>query len=683
MRKAEAGLAALLGAIVLIFSPAVGADGLDAAVSPQPTEFPQPQVRRSSNGRLKTILRAAIADNQVVDQVTGETQVIHTPTYAGSIPGPTLVLKPGDTLGIDFINSLPKNPPNERADRFPHGFSNLNFHTHGLQVSPSGISDNIYRVMAPGTRSPIRVEIPFDHPSGTFWYHPHVHAAVTYQFVAGMAGFLIVKGGPGTLDEVPEVKAAKDVLMGFQVIRADPQGNVPFVNEHSTQFGTFPFFTEDPMLQGIWSTFGLDGAPGRTNFYFTTNGVTNPTLRMRPGEVQRWRLLNAAVGENLLVALRNHGLNVIAMDGITTDSVISMPPNTPLVMAPGQRYDVLVKAGAPGTYVLESLDPATPASVSPSGVAPEPRNARMSFDFPEPCVPAPDADCKGKLTYPVPLATIVVDGDPVEMAMPLGRLPAPEGMPSVEKMLTTPVNATRHVAFEICGTVQGTQLEKPENRLPTCGYYAARYGSEWGGHKFDTLEMMRDDDDKGTPNNDPNVPLVGFKKEGLFTPDKPLFPNMMVGNYEEWTVTNRSFTDHPFHIHQAHFLVTHINGQTLPAPEWHDTIIVPGAQPQPNDFVPPQPNINKIPAGSITFRIFFSPVTAGCFVMHCHILTHEDLGMMQRLDVLSGPGEQSQCDAEAMSPPDQAQNASPLSWLFAMASLDSASNRRWPICAVP
>ena len=101
----------------------------------------------------------------------------------------------------------------------------------------------------------------------------------------------------------------------------------------------------------------------------------------------------------------------------------------------------------------------------------------MSFDFPEPCAPAPDADCKGKLTYPVPLATIVVDGDPVEMAMPSGPLPAPEGMPSVEKMLTTPVNATRHVAFELCGTVQGTQLEKPENRLPSCGYYAARYGA--------------------------------------------------------------------------------------------------------------------------------------------------------------------------------------------------------------
>jgi FtsP/CotA-like multicopper oxidase with cupredoxin domain len=36
-----------------------------------------------------------------------------------------------------------------------------------------------------------------------------------------------------------------------------------------------------------------------------------------------------------------------------------------------------------------------------------------------------------------------------------------------------------------------------------------------------------------------------------------------------------------------------------------------------------------------------APITVGCFVMHCHILTPEDLGMMQRLDVLPGPNEPS------------------------------------------
>ena len=96
------------------------------------------------------------------------------------------------------------------------------------------------------------------------------------------------------MDALPEVAAAKDVVMGFQVIRTAVDGKVVFVNQKSEQFGTFPFGTRDKKPQGIWSTYGLDGAPGRSFFYYTTNGVTNPTLRMRPGEVQRWRLLNGS-----------------------------------------------------------------------------------------------------------------------------------------------------------------------------------------------------------------------------------------------------------------------------------------------------------------------------------------------------------------------------------------------------
>ena len=54
--------------------------------------------------------------------------------------------------------------------------------------------------------------------------------------------------------------------------------------------------------------------------------MTNPTLRMRPGEVQRWRLLNASEGDNLLVAIEGHGLNIIAMDGITVPAMYQKQP---------------------------------------------------------------------------------------------------------------------------------------------------------------------------------------------------------------------------------------------------------------------------------------------------------------------------------------------------------------------
>jgi FtsP/CotA-like multicopper oxidase with cupredoxin domain len=634
-------------------------------------EFPVPEIRTSSRGVLKTTLHACIGRNSVVDQPSGETRVIRTTTYEGTIPGPTLVVKPGDRLSIDLINNLPPNPAKQRGGFFPHDPYTTNFHTHGLGVSPLGKSDNPFRLMEPGTANRILVDIPADHPTGTYWYHPHKHGAVTYQFFGGMAGFLIIKGGPGTLDAVPEVAAARDVPMMFQVIRTAVDGTQPFVHKIAEQFGTFPFFTNVKEHQGIWSTYGLDGAPGRSFFYFTTNGVTKPTLHMRPGEVQRWRLLNAASDEPLLVVLKGHGFNIIAMDGITVRNMVRLKEGAPLVLAPGQRIDVLVKAGNPGKYELQALDPSTSVSVSPSGVAPAPRVTRHSFDFPGPCaiIPAATLDhmsagseapppdpCQATpptiLSYPVALAKVIVDGSPLEMALPAGPLPVPKGLPSVAKMLETP-DARRQVAFEICGNAEVTLMQFPRFRLPSCGWYFEKYDAAyWGGAPLNNLLMLRDADDKGTPNDDKNMPLIDFKKDGLFNPNQPLFDDMIAGHYEEWTVINRSFSDHPFHIHQNPFLLTHINGIKLDVPEWHDTIFVPGGEPQPAGPLPlpsPRPNINKnVDIGSITFRIYFNPNTVGCFVMHCHALTHEDIGMMQRLDILPAKNQPSGCVPETM-----------------------------------
>jgi FtsP/CotA-like multicopper oxidase with cupredoxin domain len=619
----------------------------------------------------------------------------HPPTFEGTIPGPTLEVKPEDKLSILVVNDLPASPTNERDNHFPYDENTLNLHTHGLTVSPLGMSDNIFREMKPGTANQIEINIPKDHPSGTYWYHVHKHGSVTYQFNGGMAGFLIVKGGEGTLDTVPEVAAAKDVPMAFQVVRSLSDGSVVFVHEEAQQFGTFPFPPpENPTFpptenQGLWSTYGLDGGPpaaadGNTfgppsRFSYTTNGIANPTLHMRPGEVQRWRLLNATNGDNLQMVLVSNeegkeglGLNVVAMDAITVPKTYRLEPGDSLVIGPGQRMDVMVKAGNPGTYLLQTLDPNSgevPASVSPyrdkqfpNGIDPRTRVSRFSADFPTPCPPlgGKSSDClpggqrAGEFKYPVTLATIQVSGKPKEMDLPPDPLPTPEGLPSIDTMLSRTPDAVRNVAFEACGGVQAFQQYAPN--LPSCGWYFAKYDAAyWGGLPFVNLLMMRDADDIGQPNpGSTDMPRVNFKKEGLFDPTQPLFPDMIAGDYEEWTVYNRTLSDHPFHLHQNHVLITKINGITLPQPEWHDTLDVPAVVcvNDPNCANPQ--NFANLPPGSITFRTYFNPVTVGCFVGHCHTLDHEDLGMMQRFDILPAPGQPSGCklDGDQAVKPD-------------------------------
>jgi FtsP/CotA-like multicopper oxidase with cupredoxin domain len=731
-----------------------------ASAVQSPRGFPRPQVRQSLSGLLRTTFTACISPQVMLDQnqVPPVMATFNPPTFEGTIPAPTLLLKPGDKLSLLMVNSLPANLPGERAGAFPHAQNTFNFHAHGLTVSPLGISDNIFREMDPGTAHLVEINIPQDHPSGTFWYHVHKHGSGTVQINSGMAGFLIVQGGPGTLDAVPEVAAAKDVPMAFQVLRSLSDGRVVFVHQQAQQYGTFPFpgwqyypptsFLPLAKDQGIWSTYGLDSGftlepDGKTlappsRFSYTTNGVANPTLTMQPGEVQRWRLLNASDGDNLQLALvpqanpsdytHGLGLNVVALDGITLPRTYALAaavnglPN-PLVIGPAQRADVMVKApSAPGVYLLQALDNNSnfiTASVSPyrdsnfpRGITPAGQPSRRGGnDFPGPC-PAPGLEPSaclpqlpplppfppyapaGFFNYPVTLATIVVLGPPKNMNLPADPLPTPKGLPSIATMLSTTPNKVRNIVFELCGGVTETAVLPPSGpdifgnfknlyvNIPSCPWYFAKYNAMyWGGTPFITLQMMRDADDVGQPTHDPNMPLANFKKEGLFDPLQPLFPDMIAGNYEEWTVYNRSFSTHPWHLHQNHVLITKINGVTLPLPEWHDTLLVPAASspcypappssalrgqrrrggpaaagpglsaplppPDPTDTcLGPPNNINNAIPGSITFRVYFNPITVGCFVAHCHIIDHEDLGMMQRFDIRPAAGQPSGCGVD-------------------------------------
>jgi suppressor of ftsI len=92
-----------------------------------------------------------------------------------------------------------------------------------------------------------------------------------------------------------------------------------------------------------------------------------------------------------------------------------------------------------------------------------------------------------------------------------------------------------------------------------------------------------------------------------------------VGTVEEWHVLNVSREVHDFHIHQTHFLVERINGATQRHPFWRDSVVVPHER-------------GAAGPGAVTILMDFrDPVIRGEFMFHCHILDHEDAGMMANI----------------------------------------------------
>ena len=119
---------------------------------------------------------------------------------------------------------------------------------------------------------------------------------------------------------------------------------------------------------------------------------------------------------------------------------------------------------------------------------------------------------------------------------------------------------------------------------------------------------------------DPNSPTdfyitVDGQTPALFDPNNPPAIVTTQGAVEDWIVQNRTQELHEFHIHQIHFLLMAQNGVEVASPQFLDTVQVPY-----------WPGIGPYP--SVKLRMDFRGPTVGDFVYHCHILGHEDGGMM-------------------------------------------------------
>lgn len=457
----------------------------------EPADLVEPDVRQSISGALSTELRVAY----VYHDIGGYR--LHLRGYENGIPGPTLRAKPGDVLRIKLINDLPPNSdPAPAAHDLPHHFNTTNFHSHGLHVSPDGIADNVFRSMEPGQSYDIEIAIPEDHPGGTYWYHPHRHGSADVQVTSGMAGALIIEGD---FDEVPEIAAARERVLILSEVLFDHNGAIE-------------------RYETVW--------PEAVPRFLAVNGQREPIIHMRPGEVQRWRIVQAAHESSLNLALAGHSLQVIAHDGIALDAIVGTDH---IVVAPGQRVDLLIQAGDPGEYDLAAIahDQGYP---SPTG----------------------------------PLARLIVAGETAAMALPTSLPPAP----------LAPIE-----------------------------------DAELTGSRTLTLSVI-----------EPEFPPAAEYQEFAFLIDNQRFDHdrvdqqVTLGAVEEWTIVNEDATDHVFHIHTNPFQLTQINNEPLTPPVWCDTVTVPRF-------------------GSITYRSRFLDFT-GWLVLHCHMFNHEELGMMQEVEIV-------------------------------------------------
>ena len=499
----------LTGVILALVTPHVTAMGMGGCMMgctstttiidpPRGAAFSDPPIMQNSSttpGIVEVSLDAKIAPININGTVA------NLQTYNGAYPAPTIKVKNGDLLKIHFKNSLPDTGLNRMGE--PRADTNL--HTHGLHVSPEGNSDNVMRRFP--TDPNLTHEYEYDlalHPGDNLdWYHPHAHGNAAEQVWAGLAGAL-------------EVQDETTVLSGYET-------HVMVLKDISLSGGAPAAHSDSDFM---------NGKEGNT---MMVNGQVNPVLTMRPGQVQRWKIVNASNARFYKLSLSNHSLNVVGTDG----GLLNKPyAQSTVLLSPGERIDVLVKASTTkGYYKLLAL--------------PYNRGAGASAN------------------QQITLLTANITGSSLSQSLPSSV------NPNAVRIAVPTGAVTRNLTLSM-GMMGGGMM---------------------GGMGMATINGV-------AFSENPDTGAI----------DAYTIPSFL-NTYEVWNISNNSMMDHPFHQHVNHTQVISISGGDsayknfyTTAPAWKDTVIVPAM-------------------GSIKLLV---PVMdyPGMTMFHCHILEHEDMGMM-------------------------------------------------------
>jgi FtsP/CotA-like multicopper oxidase with cupredoxin domain len=397
--------------------------------------------------------------------------------YNGRVPGPTLDVREGDKVIVHFRNSLP-----EPTTVHWHGI-HLPFDSDGSPFQPikPGESHDYVFTVRPGS-------------AGTYWYHPHPDRRTGYAIGKGLFGGIVVHAAKDPLPPMPEK------LLILSDNRFLSNGAIDFPDSTSP-------------------TGGIDEENGREGPVLFVNGQVNPTIEIRSGEVQRWRLVNASAGRIYRIALQGHTLLQVGTDGGLFEKPVELKE---LLLTTGERAELLVRGSdAPGgVAVLQNLPY--------DRYAPQTRPAGW--------------------TTTLDLLTLRTTREP--------RV-TPVAIPAALRRIV-PLDAAKATAVRTVVLGQGMINGK-------------------------TMDMSRID------------------------------VSTNVGATEIWEIENVVGMDHPFHLHGFQFQVLDRDGVPEPYRAWKDML-----------------NIPKHSSARIIVRYDDYP---GKWMFHCHILDHEDHGMMGVLEV--------------------------------------------------
>lgn len=566
--------------------------------------------------------------------------------------GARLQVQPGDTLKVHLVNKLPKVTDSEWATIPQHGYLALNpvnLHTHGLLVSPRAptvddptYGDNIFVLALNPDNGPFpagsmahadvrvgftdyKIHIPASHPPGLYWFHPHIHGISVNQISAGMSGVI-------TIGKVSDYVSAADSLPIRHIMLKDTQvrADGTLQDEQAALFCAPAHLKGEPAWKG--SCPGVDDAAGG-RWFFTLNGQPYPTATVAAGgEIWRLTQASASVAYDLAFRVpsesRDMIVQVLAVDGVA----VRLPKGykgAGLASVGGAKFDPTpCPAGPDGKVDTQALCVARllmlPSSRIELYVAYRDANGQLA----DPTGKAVVLRTRGRVTGPTGDSWPAIDLAEVAFK-------AAGSAPHAARTVLTvagDAHALRNpvaIAHEL-----GLENVSADSAGKDCQPLAP------GHRRRIFFNIIKGAPNEGQPfglgyeETDANgVPVPGtFVDVASFNPERPTICVQLGVDgapvHETWELVNISGEDHNFHVHQVKFsLATRdaISGNIVPDDGvLHDNVPVRHADGTCISVA--KWRRHKCLAHPVLVDIPFA--IAGDYVYHCHILEHEDGGMM-------------------------------------------------------